>query len=113
MPLYKKKVTKRGQENFYKDGKYLKRHEVPEEILGIEPDVAVEFPKKDTIEEVSVTPAEYHGPISYLSGEPAVRRKWLNQKVYWLTEEEFQKYNLGKLAEAVRNKDAETVAERA
>jgi C-terminal processing protease CtpA/Prc len=111
MPLYKKKVTKKGTINFFKDGKYLKRHEVPTELIDIEPDVEVEFPKEQP-PHLEAPDKEWDGPVSALSGEPATRRRWLNQNLYWLTEEEYKTHNLGKLAEALRKKaEAETVAE--
>lgn len=114
MPVYKKKVTKTGKENFFKDGKALKRHLVPEAILNIEPDVEYELFDTETNAPVETTPEvpAYDGPVSAISGEPATRRKWLNQQVYWLTEEEYQRLSLGKLAQAIREKEAaKTVAE--
>lgn len=114
MSIYKKRVSKNGRESFFKDGKHISRVLVPAEVLEAEPNVEVEHPKlaqPSTITSDNVV-EDKDGPTSFISGEPATRRKWLNGQVYWLTEEEYNKYNLGKLAQAIREKaEAEMVAE--
>ncbi len=56
--------------------------------------------------------ADRNSQISYLSGEPAAKTRWLNGIEYWLTEEEYQSLNLGRLAQAVREKDEQNQKEK-
>lgn len=130
MATYKKRVSKTGRETFFKDGKRISRALLPAELLEMEEGQSYDY--DDNSDKVGVKPNgdkparpqatletttpitnldESQGPVSYLSGEPATRRKWLNGQVYWLTEEEYHKYNLGKLAQAIREREqkAQTV----
>lgn len=114
MPIYKKRVAKTGRVSFFKDGKHIARPLVPVELLDIEANVDTYVPDQEEVDATLVeteVDTEYDGPLSYLSGQPASRRKYLNQKQYWLTEKEYRTLNLGKLSAAIREKDAaETVA---
>jgi hypothetical protein len=113
MAIYKRTVTKKGKENFFKDGKHVKRHLVPFDLLEMEPGVETEY-NEETNKVVTPAPAapeptktegsayDPEAKLSVISGEPGTRRKWLNQKVYWLTDEEYNNYNLGKLAQHIR-----------
>lgn len=113
MAIYKRTVTKRGKENFFKDGKSIKRHLVPFDLLEMEPGIETEYnedtnkvvqPESTAPEPVAVEGSVYdpENKLSVISGEPGTRRKWLNQRVYWLTDEEYDSYNLGKLAQHIR-----------
>lgn len=137
MSVFKKRVTRQGATNFFKDGKAVDAGEVPVEVhallAGEETTKEVEFddtqpentettsetPREDTqssqenldtveetVQQEDEAPKEV---VSYLSGEPATRRRWLNGRVYHLTQSEYESLNLGKLAQAIREKDAETV----
>lgn len=67
-------------------------------VDNIEPDVILPSAQK------AIEPVKAQDKISIISGEPATRRRFLNGEEYWLTEEEYQTYNLGKLAQAIREK---------
>ena len=126
MSVWKKKLLG-GIERVFRDG-----HAVvdPDEIASLPAAVrrldvgdSVEFedsaplpPEQPIIETPSAKEAlklptpEPH--VSVLSGEPADRRRFLNGVEYWLTDEEYEKYNLGKLAQALREKAAKTVEDK-
>lgn len=107
MSKYKRMVTAKGKVNFFKDGKSIDALEVPLEVHamlgGTEKTKTVTY--QDAENQSAAPVEEDKGPVSFISGEPATRRKWLNGKVYWLTDEEYQTLNLGKLAQAVREKE--------
>lgn len=127
MAFFKKRVTKAGKVNFFKDGHALKPEEVdilPALIKNMDPGDSIELdlpepPATDPIQ--TAVPAskeigDLHPEpnVSIISGEPATRRRWLNGQEYWVTEDEHKTYTLGKLAQVVREKQeaaAKTVEE--
>lgn len=121
MATYKKKIIG-GIERIYKDGSVIMDVEelqyLPAIVKRMEVGDTLEFddqaplPPEQPIQQEK-TP-ELEAPkseprVSIISGEPATRRRFLNGQEYWLTEEEYGKYNLGKLAQAIREKSTETV----
>src|SRR5690606_17435414 len=97
MNTFKKMVTRNGQVRFFKDKKAVKPDEVPAEVHAL---LAGNETKEVKYKEVSS--ADKTGPVSVISGEPATHKRFLNGKSYWLTREEYQKYSLGELAQAIR-----------
>lgn len=125
MSVWKKKLLG-GIERVFKDGKAVVDQEelenLPAAVRRLDVGDSVEFedsaplpPEQpivetnDAKEKLNIPKSEPH--VSILSGEPATRRRFLNGEEYWLTDEEYEKYNLGKLAQALREKFAETVEE--
>ena len=121
MATFKKKLLG-GIERIFKDGSAIVD---PEEIEKL-PAVVRRLDPGDSIEmeldaplhpeapvptepEQELTPPKSEPRVSIISGEPATRRRFLNGEEYWLTEEEYGRYNLGKLAQAIREKSTETV----
>lgn len=76
-------------------------------IPSVEETVPQVKTERTPVEAPRLVPADRNQMVSYLSGKPATRTRWLNSIEYPLTEEEYQTLNLGKLAQRVREKDAE------
>lgn len=121
MATFKKKVLG-GIERIFKDGSAIVDPEeiekLPAVIRRLDPGDSIEMeldaplpPEQPISQEPApeVIPPKSEERVSIISGEPATRRRFLNGVEYWLTEEEYSKYNLGKLAAAIREK-SETVA---
>lgn len=109
MATYKKRVTKRGvnkgRVSFFRDGKAILAEDLPTEVLALlagSENVEIQYEDKEATPEIEAP----EGRVSYLSGEPATRTRWLNGRVYNLTQEEYQSLTLGKLAQAIREKDS-------
>lgn len=124
MSVWKKKILG-GVERVFRDGHAVVDQEeldnLPAAVRRLDVGDSVEFedsaplpPEQPIVEDsekqtVNIPKSEPH--VSILSNEPATRRRFLNGEEYWLTDEEYEKYNLGKLAQALREKFAETVEE--
>lgn len=131
---FKKMITRAGEIHFFRNNKKVAPEELPveahlqlagEESKEVEIDldaITTEEPEKteDAQEEIvsgihveveELKPADKVNKVSYLSGEPATRTRWLNGVEYNLTEDEYQSLNLGKLAQRVREKDAEIASQ--
>ena len=121
MATFRKKLLG-GVERIFRDGKAVVDQEEIEKLpavvrrLDIGDSIEMEesaplHPEapKPTEPEQELTPPKSEPRVSIISGEPATRRRYLNGEEYWLTEEEYGQYNLGKLAHAIREKSTETV----
>ena len=124
MAMWKKKLLG-GREHVFKDGKAVMDEDelanLPVAVRRLEVGDSIEFdeqaplPPETPIHNDSspeLIPPKSEERISIISGEPANRRRFLNGQVYWLTDEEYGSYTLGKLAQVVREK-SETVEELA
>jgi len=122
MSVWKKKIFG-GIERIFKDGKVVmdedELNKLPIAVRRLDAGDSVEFeedaplPPEQPIIETNSAKEALKAPVSVphvsvLSGEPANRRRFLNGQEYWLTDEEYDKYNLGKFAQALREKQ-ETV----
>ena len=124
MATFRKKILG-GVERIFRDGKAVVEPEeiekLPAVVKRLDPGDSIELeteaplppeapipPQEDKVE---LTPPKSEPRVSIISGEPATRRRFLNGQEYWLTEDEYQQYNLGKLAQAIREKSTETVEE--
>lgn len=123
MATFRKKLLG-GVERIFRDGKAVVDQEeiekLPAVVRRLDVGDSIDFeeqaplpPEAPIPQEPAqeVIPPKSEPRVSIISGEPATRRRFLNGEEYWLTEEEYQKYNLGKLAQAIREKSTETVEE--
>ena len=123
MATFRKKVLG-GIERIFRDGKAVVDPEeiekLPSVVKRLDPGDSIELETEAPLppeapiqqeEAPKLTPPKSEERVSIISGEPATRRRFLNGQEYWLTEEEYQQYNLGKLAQAIREKSTETVEE--
>lgn len=121
MSVWKKKIFG-GVERVFRDGKAIvdpqEIENLPAAVRRLDVGDSVEFEDSAPLPPEQPIPTEEEKKpelpksephVSILSGEPANRRRFLNGEEYWLTDEEYEKYNLGKLAQALREK-SETVA---
>lgn len=122
MSVWKKKIIG-GIERVFKDGRAVMDKEeldnLPTVVRRMDVGDSLEFedqaplpPETPETERPSkLTPPVSEPHVSIISGEPATKQKFLNGQVYWLTEEESKQYNLGKLAQFIREHSTETVEE--
>lgn len=123
MATFRKKLLG-GVERIFRDGKAVVDPEeiekLPAVVRRLDVGDSIDFEEQaplppeapiPTEPQPELTPPKSEPRVSIISGEPATRRRFLNGQEYWLTEEEYNKYNLGKLAQAIREKSTETVEE--
>ena len=124
MATFRKKILG-GVERIFRDGKAVVDPEeiekLPAVVRRLDVGDSIDFEEQAPLppeapippqeEETKLTPPKSEPRVSIISGEPATRRRFLNGQEYWLTEDEYQQYNLGKLAQAIREKSTETVEE--
>lgn len=123
MATFRKKILG-GVERIFRDGSAVVDPEeiekLPAVVRRLDPGDSIELETEaplppeapiPTEPEKELTPPKSEPRVSIISGEPATRRRFLNGQEYWLTEEEYNQYNLGKLAQAIREKSSETVEE--
>lgn len=118
MSLFKKMVTRDGKIRFFKDNKYVKQDEVnqlPVAVHALDPGNSIEIGEPPITPPVELSDKKdkqipkpkkkkYNPKYSVVSGKPATRIRWLNGTQYGLTDDEYQTYSLGKIAQAVREK---------
>lgn len=96
MTIYKKVLRKEGSINYFKDGKYIKLDKIktlPQEVLNMEPgELKIEAPKPE--------PIKPKGRFSIMSGEPATHQRYVNGKVYDLTQAEYNTCTLGQILQS-------------
>ena len=117
MATFRKKLLG-GVERIFRDGKAVVDPEeiekLPAVVRRLDVGDSIDFEEQAPLppeapipqqeEQTVLTPPKSEPRVSIISGEPATRRRFLNGEEYWLTDEEYEKYNLGKLAQAIREK---------
>lgn len=123
MATFRKKILG-GVERIFRDGSAVvdpaEIEKLPAVVRRLDPGDSIELETEAPLPpeapipqepQQELTPPKSEPRVSIISGEPATRRRFLNGQEYWLTEEEYGQYNLGKLAQAIREKSTETVEE--
>lgn len=111
MALFKKMVTKEGIERIFKDGKFVKDIDsLPVLVKNMTPGTTITMSEPEITKEVKPKKVIKNEKISFISGEPATKQRFLNGKLYWLTDEE-HKLSLGKLSKLIRETVAKSPSE--
>lgn len=106
-PKYTVKIAQGGQKFFYRDGKLIRKAQVPkEELVKLQQELAAQGIETVDVNEpeTAVLEPEHVEAECLICGEPANRRRFVNLQTVAVCETHYFETTLGKLVIALREK---------